>query len=182
MSTVHIEPAASWGAGDGRVYVKRQREYFCRPVWRFGRRTPLLVRELRGLNAARRLGLPVPEVVAFQQADGESVLVLREIAGARALREALLEAGQQRQALVARVGALIGKLHSAGWVHGALYSDHLLVGMGADPVVYLIDFEKATRNPLRRVDDLERFWRRNDYLTDRDRLAFETAYRRARRR
>jgi Ser/Thr protein kinase RdoA (MazF antagonist) len=97
------------------------------------------------------------------------------------IEQALLEAGQQRQALAARVGEVVGKLHRAGWVHGALYSDHVLVGNGAEAVVHLIDFEKAARNPLRRAGDLERFWRRNDYFTDSDRLAFETAYVRARR-
>lgn len=180
-SAVYLEAAADWGAGPGRVYVKRQDAYYCRPVWRLFRKTPMLRRELRGLRACRRLGIEVPEVISYQEDDTRSVLVLAEVHDALPLQTALAGAGSERMRIVGNVARAIGRLHRGGWSHGALYPDHLLVGPGPEHTVTVIDLEKARHSPLRRRSDLERFWRHaRHHLNPAEIEHFDQAYQAAR--
>ncbi|MEQ8860534.1 MAG: lipopolysaccharide kinase InaA family protein [Pseudomonadales bacterium] len=180
LSTICIEPAQAWNAGEGRVYVKRQQAYWCRPPWRLYRRTPMLRRELRGLEACRRHGIGVPRVVTYRERGSLSELVLEEVQSATPFDEALA-AAPERDLVVREVAAAIGRLHGGGWTHGALYPAHILVGAPPDHAVTLIDLEKARHNPLRRHADLARFWRYCPPLTGIERALFERHYRRARR-
>lgn len=164
MSAVYVEPAARWQAGPGDVYVKRQRDYFCHPVWRGFRRTPTLRRELRGLRAWHRLGINVPEVVSYAEQRGSAELVLRAVAEAQPLHRALTEPGADREVIIHNLAATLGRLHRAGWVHGALYPQHLLVGPPPAHEIVLIDLEKSRRSRRRRQEDLERFWRYGGHL------------------
>ncbi len=179
VSTVHLEPASRWGGGEGRVYVKRQSGYYCRPPWRGFRRTPTLRRELRGLAACRNLGIPAPRVVSYRQWNGDAELVLAEVEGLP-LDQALERcSAAERAAIVGNVASLIGRLHRAGWTHGALYPHHILVGAAPDHRVAFIDLEKARRNPLRRRSDLARFWRHDRQLQPDERALFQRRYRSA---
>ncbi len=68
-SCVGIVEAGDWPqlCAGRRVYVKRQQRFFCRPVWNGFRPTPTLRREIRFLEQARALGIPVPSVVRYQE-------------------------------------------------------------------------------------------------------------------
>ena len=84
-STVGVADADRWPDLDvtGRVYVKRQQAFFCRPPWNAFRRTPTLRREVRYIEAARALGVNVPDVALYREGSKDrALLVLREIEGA----------------------------------------------------------------------------------------------------
>src|SRR5439155_16444363 len=71
-------------------------------------------REWRALVQLRAAGLPVPAPLAhFRIASGEHVVVMEWI-DAAPLATALADA-KQRRPLLAALGALVRKLHAAGW-------------------------------------------------------------------
>lgn len=84
----------------------------------------------RALAAARR-GVPVVEPVATARlGDGREWLVLREVDGARTLKELLLEgglAGGPRHDLARGTGALWARLHGAGIRHTDPHAGNILV-------------------------------------------------------
>ena len=82
---MYLEPGDRWGRPAAQVYAKRQRAYYCRPVWRLFRRTPTLRRELRALRACCALGIPVPDVVAYHESGPEAELVIEAVQGGRSL-------------------------------------------------------------------------------------------------
>lgn len=181
LSWVTVEPAADWQAGSGRVFVKHQQGYWCRPIWRQFRRTPLLLRELRGLKACQRKGIEVPRIVDYQDDGIDSLLILVEVANAQPLDEALARTDADRGTIISRTAQLIGRLHRAGWSHGALYPQHILISRNDDCQATLIDLEKARRNPLKRGADLARFWRHAPALSEAEKAQFASHYRLARR-
>ena len=181
LSWVTVEPAVDWQAGPGRVFVKHQQGYWCRPIWRLFRRTPLLLRELRGLRACQRMSVRVPEIVDYQDDGLCSTLILAEVSNSQPLDEALARHDADREAIISHVAQLIGGLHRAGWSHGALYPQHLLISRDDDRSVTLIDLEKARRNPFKRGADLARFWRHAPALSESEKAQFASHYQLARR-
>lgn len=180
VSAVYVEPAGDWDAPGEQVYVKRQRHYYCRPAWRLFRRTPTLRRELRGLDACRKLGIGVPVVVSYRESGPDAELVLEEVRGTRPLAQALEQFDADRNTILGNLAEVIGRLHRAGWAHGALYSDHVLIGPPPEHAVALIDLEKARRSRRRRRSDLERLIRHvGDQLSNEELTTFLTRYRRA---
>lgn len=175
-SEVFLEDARHWGAGTGHVYVKRQHDYSCRPPWRLFLKTPTLHRECRALNRCRRIGIDVPQVVAYREEGEYAQLVLKEIDDALPLDRALSEPDSDRVTIVGNVASVIGRLHSAGWVHGALYPDHILVGPGPHYQVTLIDLEKARQSRLKRSDDVNRLLRYTTALDSREVNVFRNHY------
>jgi tRNA A-37 threonylcarbamoyl transferase component Bud32 len=177
-STVWLDAAEGWGGKPGsRAYVKQQQDYCCRPAWRAWRRTPLLAREFRALQACRKLGLKVPDVLHFERRGQAATLVLAEVENSLPLDQALASQPQAREQMLVAVGTYLGRLHRAGWYHGALYSHHLLICGGKEHTLCLIDFEKARRSRRRRDEDLQRFWRHNGHLAANDRETITRAYR-----
>lgn len=181
FSVVHIEPGPAWGLSGGRVYVKRQEGYWCRPAWRLFRKTPTLRRELRGLFACMRLGVDVPGVVHYEDDGKRATLVLTEVAEALPLDQALARPGADRAAILRSVADAIARLHAGGWSHGALGGPHILVREGAAAPVVLIDLEKARFSPLQRRQDLNRLIRRCRFLGPDDARALIAQYRASRR-
>lgn len=181
LSWVTVEPAADWQAGSGRVFVKNQQGYWCRPVWRLFRRTPLLLRELRGLHACQRMGVAVPQILDYQDDGCCARLILAEVTHSQPLDEALARNDADRETIISRAAQLIGRLHRAGWSHGALYPHHILIGRDEDRTATLIDLEKARRNPFKRGADLARFWRHAPALSESEKAQFASHYQLARR-
>lgn len=168
-------------AGGDRLFTKHQSDYWCRPVWRAFRRTPLLRRELRALRACARLGISVPVVLSYEDDGTQTRLQLAEVSQALPLDEALNAGTADRSAIISCTAQIIGALHHAGWSHGALYPHHILIDTRTGASATLIDLEKARRNPLKRGRDLQRFWRHAPVITDAERVLFNTEYRKARR-
>ena len=173
-SSVAVVDAAAWplGATSGRVFLKRQRAFFCRPAWNAFRRTPTLRREVRFLARARAIGVDAPAVAYYGEVGDRAILAVHEVAGAVDFERALADAhGDTRDEIVRSVGATLARLHAARIVHGALYPKHILVGTADARRVALIDFEKgrlaltAARASAR---DLDRLARHAPFLSERD--------------
>ena len=176
MSCVLLDERVHWDGGSGQVYVKRQRNYTCRPAWRAYRRTPTLARQLRALRALHQVGFNVPEIVSYRQAGLDAELVIAEIEGGIPLSNALARPDADRQKILSNAARLIRALHAAGWTHGALNAEHIFIQPEHEFDAALIDLEKARRGRRRRGADLERIWRRNPELTAQDRACFESTY------
>ncbi len=182
MSTVGIVEPGEWPelGSTGRAYVKRQQAFFCRPPWNAFRRTPTLRRELRYLDAARALGVSVPDVAYYAEAPNDrALLVVRAIEGVVELGErvALLDVPARRDVFES-VGKMLVKLHSARIMHGAIYPKHVLVEAGSSRV-WLIDFEKARRVVSRSSAagrDIARLVRHAPFMTGIDLEALTAAY------
>jgi len=181
-SRVGVADTSTWPelGISGRVYVKRQQAFFCRPAWNAFRRTPTLRRETRFIARARALGVNVPDVVLYQEgSDDRAILVLREIDGAVDLEKSLLSLDAiDRCELFKNIGKTLAKLHSARLVHGAVYPKHVLVEV-CSCRVWLIDLEK-TRCVLSRSSaatrDIARLVRHAPFMTDPDLEALVSGY------
>lgn len=142
--------------GPRRYYLKRQRNFNCRTLRHCWRGIPVAQREWQAIEALRRRGIATLEVAAFgrQRRAGEdrALLLTRALDGHRDLDTWLAEntAAEPRRRLAEAVGALIARLHRAGWRHGCLYPKHLFVaqdftaGAAREPL-RLIDLEKCRR-------------------------------------
>jgi tRNA A-37 threonylcarbamoyl transferase component Bud32 len=179
---VHIESGTAWGIEECRVFVKRQSDYICRPPWRAFLATPTLLREHRALLAWRKLDVGTPEIVAYRQNGTDAVLVVREVSGSQPLQEALEMPGADRNQIVINLAGALGRVHRARWVHGALYSPHILVRTEEGYAVNFIDLEKAKRSRRLRRNDLDRFWRHNRYFSAAEAALFEAEYQAAYRK
>ena len=157
-STVGVADSGGWSDLDaaGRVYVKRQQAFFCRPPWNAFRRTPTLRRELRFLEAARALGVNVPGVALYREGSNDRALLV----------------------LFKNVGKTLAKLHSRRIMHGAVYPKHVLVE-ASTARVWMIDFEKSRRVASRSraaTRDIARLLRHAPFMTDADLEALVSAY------
>ena len=180
-STVERSSGAPWPESGGNdVVIKVQTGYYCRPLWNWCRLTPVAGRERRALLACRAAGVHVPRVIAYHERADGAELVTSLIPDALHLDAALERFSAQRAQILFNAGGEIGKLHRAGWTHGALYGEHLLVCPDRDFRVYLIDLEKGRRS-LKAGRDLARFQRRSPYLSDEDLADFRRGYESARR-
>jgi tRNA A-37 threonylcarbamoyl transferase component Bud32 len=182
-SSAGIVEAGEWPelGQHGRLYVKRQQAFFCRPAWNAFRSTPTLRREVRYLERARALGVSVPTVVRYEEgSDGRAVLILAEIAGVTDLQQAIEGAPDSTRAQIfENTGKMLVKLHAARVLHGAVYPKHVLVAAAAPHPVWLIDFEKARNVASRRRAahrDLDRLLRHSPFMADADVGSLLAAY------
>lgn len=163
----------------GRLYLKRQQAFYCRPPWNGFRRTPTLRRERRFIELARALGVAVPNVVLYAEGSADrAVLVTQEIEGAADLERTLASAdARERATVLQNVSALLVRLHRARILHGAVYPKHLLVERQAPRRAWLIDFEKARRVVARAAEqDLARLLRHAPFINEADLDALLSAY------
>ncbi len=182
-SSAGIVEAGEWPdlGPHGRLYVKRQQAFFCRPAWNAFRSTPTLRREVRYLERARALGVSVPTVVRYEEgSEGRAVLVLAEIAGVTDLQRAVEGAPDPaRDQIFENTGKMLVKLHAARILHGAVYPKHVLVEAAAPHRVWLIDFEKARDvvSRFRAADrDLDRLLRHSPFMKSADIESLLSAY------
>jgi tRNA A-37 threonylcarbamoyl transferase component Bud32 len=176
VSRLALDEAGQGGAG---VYLKRQAGHCYRsPVPPFLKR-PTAYREYRRLTRLAALGVAAPQVLYYgqRQVNGvwQAILLTREIPRAIALEAYLQETSgaptAELKTVLSATAHLIGRFHRQHFVHGALYGKHVMIdrsaaGMGGPaengPIAYLIDLEKARRQPLRwvaAVRDLSQFYR-----------------------
>ena len=176
ISTVRRDSSDAWPEiGGNDVIVKVQRGYDCRPLWNWGRRTPVALRERRALLGCRAAGVHVPLVLEYRQTEEGAELTTTVVPDALSLDVALERYADQRSRILANAGFEIGKLHRARWTHGALHREHILVCPDRNFCVYLIDLEKGRRS-MRTARDLARFERHNSYLTEADLGDFRRGY------
>ncbi len=181
-SSVGVVDARDWPrfGPEGRLYLKRQQAFFCRPPWNTFRRTPTLRREVRFIRRARELGINVPDILSYAEASGDrAMLLLREVDHAIDLEHAVRLAGSEREGLFENLGKMLTKLHSARILHGAIYPKHVLVEVAAPKRLWLIDFEKA-RDVVSRSSaaqrDIARLRRHSPFMTNADLEALVSSY------
>ena len=87
------------------------------------------------LSAARRVGVPTPQILDIDKDDFS--IIMEYINGIR-VKELLNECDEKKLKEVSiQVGRLIGKLHSAGIIHGDLTTSNMIM---KDGKLYFIDF------------------------------------------
>lgn len=207
-STARVRFDSPWGTLS--VYLKRHYRLpwtsrIAAMIWPSRRFTPG-GSELSHLQRARALGVAVPDAVAAGEWIGpwgrlQSFLMIAELSGCRELNEALPEliaamdepafARFKRKAAV-EMAAMVARLHNARTFHKDLYLCHFFLDV-TDPAhpsshFTLIDLHRLTEHRLTACR-----WRWKDLgqllystmgapgITDRDRLRFWWAYRRATR-
>jgi heptose I phosphotransferase len=191
-----------------RVYLKRHYhlpwwDRLMALLWPGGGWSPAL-QELHHLEKARRLGVPVPEVVAAGEFIGpglrlQSFLAVRELTGMLALHEAIPLAARRmdpdtflawKQGLIQEMARLTRLLHDRHWFHKDLYLCHFYIDEAhtyAAPEnwrdrVVMIDLHRLGHHPwtwaMWQMKDLAQLLYSSEVegVTDRDRLAFWRAY------
>ncbi|MDT8440157.1 MAG: lipopolysaccharide kinase InaA family protein [Desulfuromonadales bacterium] len=134
------------------VYIKKQVNHLHYSIRHpFGR--PTALREHEALEAVKRLGLTVPDVIFCDSqrvgGDYRTILVTRDLHGYLPLEEFLLQATPAPQEMVAVIRAVaqtLAILHRNRWQHGALYPKHIFISRQGDGYgAALIDLEKMRR-------------------------------------
>lgn len=106
------------------------------------------LREAHTLQALQREGLPGPEwLAAGEDGQGRAFLLVREVPG-RELRSVLAAEQNRgrRRHLARRLGAMLARLHLAGFRHPDLYANHLFVDRG-DNAIRFLDWQRAYLRP-----------------------------------
>jgi TP53 regulating kinase-like protein len=92
-------------------------------------------KEVRLLTEARKVGVPTPKILFV---DNASYKIIMENVDGRRVKELLYVADRKTVARICfDIGKLIGKLHSAGIVHGDLTTSNMIL---KDSQIYFIDF------------------------------------------
>ena len=83
-------------------------------------------------------------IAAGESGDGRAFLLVREIPGAIELRRFLASRRGQPAArqFARKLGTILARLHDAGFVHGDLYANHVLVAPETEDV-YLVDWQRS---------------------------------------
>lgn len=117
------------------------------------RRSPA-EREWNALQRLQRLGVPVPEPLAFaRRAGGGALIVTRHIAHAKTLDRALDGYAFEQRRRLRQVGELIHRLHSAGSLHGDLHVGNILV-TEAGPVLIDLQRVRPVESAIDRIRDI----------------------------
>jgi tRNA A-37 threonylcarbamoyl transferase component Bud32 len=113
-------------------------------------------REARTLRNLRQVFGGCPDWIAAGEAGGEAFLLVREVQGAVELVRLLASLpSADRRRLARGIGEELARLHAAGYTHGDLYANHVLVDPYTERICF-IDWQRAVRrdSPTRR-----RAWR-----------------------
>jgi tRNA A-37 threonylcarbamoyl transferase component Bud32 len=131
-------------AGDREVLVKCFRASTGRHPWRERWKTWTGTgpadREWDALHRLRAAGLPVPAPLALgTRPDGDRLLVMEFVEGS-ALQRVLSRPDAARAPLCRELGALVRRIHAAGWVHRDLHAGNLLLAEGR---IVVLDWQHA---------------------------------------
>jgi heptose I phosphotransferase len=105
------------------------------------------LREARALQALGRETLGAPEwLAAGEDGRGRAFLLVREIEDAVDLRAFLQQERDpaRRRAVSRTLGAMLSRIHDAGFEHPDLYAKHILVQPGSGGV-HILDWQRARR-------------------------------------
>jgi tRNA A-37 threonylcarbamoyl transferase component Bud32 len=132
-----------WSAFLKREHRVRWRIRVANAVAGFGLSSRSL-REAQTLQALQREELPGPEwLAAGEDSQGRAFLLVREAPG-RELRAVLAteEEPRQRRRIARQLGAMLARLHTAGFYHPDLYAHHLFLDRNGDSIC-LLDWQRA---------------------------------------
>lgn len=182
-------------AADGRLlYSKRQVNHLSRSALHpFGR--PTILDELQALEALKRLGVRVPEVVFSdaRKVNGEwqALLVTEALEGFNSLEDWYLKGGPQsgdealNQQMLRQLANTVGLMHVGGWEHGRLSPKTIFVkvrmqGDEAVPEIALLGLAKARHHMSTHQassHDFDYFKAHHQPMPESDWVQFAHAYR-----
>lgn len=157
------------------VFVKRQHNYTYRDPRRLFASVPMLRREYESMIKATRLGVPTPEVLAFEEiGKHDCILVTRALTDHVDLSTFLQSETDEslRREVLRCLTANALKIHQARFQHGCLYSKHILVRQNlrqnrhGSPIA-ILDFEKfrtSSRVMYGAAKDISQLFRRTSGL------------------
>lgn len=100
------------------------------------------LREYRALVRACEVGVGCPQpIAAGDSPDGRSYLVIKKIANAAPLVDAMRDTRRHRQ-IADLLGKELARLHGCGFVHGDLYAKHILIDNEGQRA-YFLDWQRA---------------------------------------
>lgn len=105
------------------------------------------MQEHQNLQDLRAAGLSVPAPLGSISEGSASLVVLEHLGGLVSLRDHLALHPEDVARLFPEVLQLVVRFHRAGWYHRDLYLDHLVLA-GDEGRLYLIDLERARRDPI----------------------------------
>jgi Kae1-associated kinase Bud32 len=87
------------------------------------------------ISEARRVGVPTPKILKI---DKKNHKIIMEFIDGKRIKELLQEADERTiKKICTQIGRMIGKLHSAGIIHGDLTTSNMILKDGR---IYFIDF------------------------------------------
>ncbi|MEM2147616.1 MAG: Kae1-associated kinase Bud32 [Candidatus Bathyarchaeia archaeon] len=114
-------------------------------------RTYRTIHEPRLMHEAKKAGVPTPTIFMV---DVRNATIVMEFIEGKQVKQLLAEVSErQRQELCCKIGALIGKLHRNGIVHGDLTTSNMI--QRVDGKIFFVDFglgEKTEEVEARGVD------------------------------
>lgn len=103
-------------------------------------------REVKLLTEARKNGVPTPKILNVDEKNYK--IIMEHIDGQR-IKELLNSSGEEKvEKLCFDIGKMVGKLHSAGIIHGDLTTSNMIL---KDDKIYFIDFGLGSFS--KRVED-----------------------------
>lgn len=132
-------------AGANAIYKFRKQLPYRLPELDAVIRTQRTVHEAQILHESKSAGVKCPFL--YYVSPREALIVMQEIAGPR-LKTVLQSSDWEKGSVPSKFGVAVGKLHSAGIMHGDLTTSNAIVN---DEGVNLIDFGLAIRSV--RVED-----------------------------
>jgi len=132
------------------LFVKRQENHCYRSLAHPLRGKPTFYREWRNIGVLREAGVPTLEPIAYgervREGRYQAVLITVAFDGYVDLDELFANRGgldeAARNAVLETLARNLLRLHRAGCRHNCLAGKHLMVRMGAEPDVRLLDLEK----------------------------------------
>jgi Kae1-associated kinase Bud32 len=100
-------------------------------------------KEVKLLTEARKSGVPTPQILHVDE--GGQAIVMEFIEGKR-VKELLNSSNEHDvRKICLEIGRMVGKLHSAGIIHGDLTTSNMIV---KGEMIYLIDFGLSFRDEM----------------------------------
>lgn len=99
-------------------------------------------REAQLIHDAKMAGVPTPLVYAVDMND--TTIIMEYVEGGRVKEVLEAMAPEERRRLCRRLGALIGRLHRAGVIHGDLTTSNMI--LAGDGRVFFVDFGLGMRS------------------------------------
>jgi TP53 regulating kinase-like protein len=127
-------------SGEKAVYKFRKPLPYRLPELDLVIRSQRTVHEAQILHESKAAGVRSPSL--YYVSTSESLIVMEEIEGPR-LKSVLQSAGSERDTVSSEFGSAVGRLHSAGMMHGDLTTSNVIVNEAG---VHLIDFGLAIRS------------------------------------
>jgi len=127
-------------AGEKAVYKIRKPLPYRLPELDLAIRHQRTVHEAQILHESKSAGVRSPSL--YYVSTSESLIVMEEVAGPR-LKSVLQTSAPDRESVSSEFGTAVGRLHSAGIMHGDLTTSNVIVNEAG---VHLIDFGLAIRS------------------------------------